>query len=132
MSGSKYNRRVYDKKYRASVKGIAADKRYSQGKKFKLTQRKYAQSIKGKIHRILITRRYQMKKRNIPVMESELIKQVYARAEELRQWFDVVVDHILPLSKGGVHSASNLQIIYAKENKQKAAKLNYTPKVIFI
>jgi len=60
------------------------------------------------------------------------IKKVYARAQELRQWFDVVVDHIIPLSKGGAHAAMNLQIIYRKENERKNSSLDYEPTVIFV
>ena len=36
------------------------------------------------------------------------------------------VDHIIPISKGGIHHPSNLQIIPAKMNIQKGAKLNET------
>lgn len=59
------------------------------------------------------------------------IKKVYARAQELRQWFDVVVDHKIPLSKGGAHASRNLQIIYRHENQQKGNRLDYTPTIIF-
>lgn len=59
------------------------------------------------------------------------IRSVYARAAYLRKWFNVVVDHIHPLIKGGAHAASNLQIIYALENSLKGAKLNYQPSIIF-
>lgn len=59
------------------------------------------------------------------------IAKVYARAKELRQWFDVDVDHIIPMSRGGAHSAENLQIIYAKENSQKNNRLDYVPTVVF-
>lgn len=56
---------------------------------------------------------------------------VYARPRELRQWFDVVVDHIIPLAKGGAHAASNLQIIYRKDNGRKGVRLDYIPAVVF-
>ena len=60
-----------------------------------------------------------------------LIDMIYARAAELRQWFMVVVDHIRPLCRGGLHSAENLQIIYDSENARKGSRLDYTPSVIF-
>lgn len=60
------------------------------------------------------------------------IYQIYNRAKKLRQWFDVVVDHKIPLSKGGAHSENNLQIIYRNENLHKGSRLDYVPKVIFI
>ncbi len=59
------------------------------------------------------------------------VQKIYTRCSQLRRWFDVVVDHILPLAKGGAHSADNLQIIYRLENIQKGAKIGYTPSVIF-
>jgi len=33
------------------------------------------------------------------------------------------VDHIIPLSKGGLHHPDNLQILTAEENLKKGAKL---------
>lgn len=60
------------------------------------------------------------------------IAKVYERCVWWRQWFDVVVDHIVPFAKSGSHEASNLQIIYASENLHKHAKLNYKPKVVFV
>lgn len=59
------------------------------------------------------------------------IEKIYARARELRRWFNVVVDHIKPLIKGGPHAPSNLQIIYRSENERKAARLDYIPSVVF-
>jgi 5-methylcytosine-specific restriction endonuclease McrA len=59
------------------------------------------------------------------------IAQIYARCAELRQWFDVVVDHVIPLAKGGAHAAGNLQIIYAVENAAKGARLDFVPTVVF-
>jgi hypothetical protein len=64
--------------------------------------------------------------KNLKAME-----RIYARAKELRQWFDVCVDHIVPLCKGGSHAPSNLQIIYKSENLIKARRLDYKPRVIF-
>jgi 5-methylcytosine-specific restriction endonuclease McrA len=60
------------------------------------------------------------------------IAKIYARCADLRQGFKgLVVDHIVPLCRGGMHEASNLQIIYDFENRRKADKLNYKPRVIF-
>ena len=65
------------------------------------------------------------------ISDLDSIRQIYTRCRELRQWFDVVVDHIIPLARGGTHCPCNLQIIYRTENERKHAKLNYKPKIVF-
>lgn len=62
----------------------------------------------------------------------QAIEKIYTRAHELQQWFDVVVDHTIPLAKGGRHHPANLQIIYRIENLQKGARLDYAPSVVFV
>jgi hypothetical protein len=71
------------------------------------------------------------RKRLLTVGDLTDLAMVYARCRELRKWFDVSVDHIIPLAKGGTHEANNLQIIYCSENSLKQDKLNYKPRVIF-
>ena len=38
------------------------------------------------------------------------------------------VDHIIPISKGGQHTLSNLQYLTLNDNKRKNAKLNWRPR----
>jgi 5-methylcytosine-specific restriction endonuclease McrA len=71
------------------------------------------------------------RKRLVTVGDLTDIQKIYDRCNELRQWFKVVVDHIIPLALGGAHEASNLQIIYDFENARKGIKPNYKPQVIF-
>lgn len=55
----------------------------------------------------------------------ELIKALYTRAAWLRETFgvEIEVDHIIPLSKGGEHTMSNLQLLPMYLNRLKGAKL---------
>lgn len=110
-------------------------------------QRDKRKRIKYKEKRLLNTRLW--KQRNKPrVRAYEKIKRarkqevtcgnlndivhIYIHAQELRkQGFEVVVDHIIPLAKGGAHSPENLQIIYTKENAEKGVRLDYTPSKVF-
>lgn len=71
------------------------------------------------------------RKRVARICDSLAVAQIYKRAEWLRQWFDVVVDHIKPLSLGGTHEPRNLQIIYSFENRRKSNRLSYNPQVVF-
>ena len=71
-------------------------------------------------------------KRQSRIGNFDAVIKVYERAKWWRQWFNVVVDHIVPLIKGGAHDASNLQIIYESDNARKHASLNYKPRVIFV
>ncbi len=71
------------------------------------------------------------KQRLVTVGDLTAIAKVYERAKWWRRWFDVAVDHIIPLSRSGTHEANNLQIIYTFENCRKGARLDYKPRVVF-
>jgi 5-methylcytosine-specific restriction endonuclease McrA len=90
-------------------------------------------SIAGHRRRKVIREaRRRARKRAATIGETSAIMAIYARCQELRKWFDVVVDHKIPLAKGGAHSAENLQIIYSTENVRKGVSLTYKPKVVFV
>jgi hypothetical protein len=71
-------------------------------------------------------------KRLVTIGDLTKIAKIYIRASELRQQgFNVQVDHIIPLAKGGAHSPENLQIISAYENGCKSDSLTYKVKKVF-
>ncbi len=100
----------------------AYQKQYDH-KRNQLPERKLADLLKS--------RKREAIKRNVSLGDCAAIKKIYARAAALRQWFDVVVDHKVPLAKGGAHASKNLQIIYRAENQQKGSSLTFQPTVIF-
>ena len=65
-----------------------------------------------------------MRRTKITMPLTSEIKQIYAlrdfyKAMSLGENFHV--DHIIPIAKGGLHIASNLQILEAKDNLRKGA-----------
>jgi len=86
---------------------------------------------KNKARYLAHCRRRQAKILKARIGCQKAVAVVYERASELRKFFDVVVDHIVPLINGGSHSVENLQIIYAWENRRKGRNSNYKPRIIF-
>lgn len=73
------------------------------------------------------TYRYRTKKRNqMPEdADKQKILWFYKEAERLTEETGIVhhVDHIIPISKGGIHHQDNLQVLTKKENLSKGNKL---------
>lgn len=66
--------------------------------------------------------KYYTKKLNQTPVDAdfEKIKQIYLECPEGYE-----VDHIIPISKGGLHHQDNLQYLTISENRKKSNKLNY-------
>lgn len=62
---------------------------------------------------------------NLTESEKEEIRKIYKECHDISESTGVLhhVDHIFPVSKGGLHHPSNLQILTAKENLSKGAKI---------
>jgi 5-methylcytosine-specific restriction endonuclease McrA len=89
--------------------------------------KKYRQSIDGKAKRAELQR---IREKNILINKSdkeerEKIRSFYVLSKDLFRKTGVLhhVDHIIPLSKGGIHHSSNLQVIPAAQNLKKGSKL---------
>ena len=65
--------------------------------------------------------------KNQTLEDSAIVSSIYGQAQRVSKCLGVTmhVDHILPLSKGGVHEASNLQIIPKTINLRKSDKLDF-------
>ena len=75
-------------------------------------------------------RKYQARKKAAvaPDANFEKINKVYKKCAERNKnagFIKYHVDHIQPLSKGGLHHEDNLQILLAVDNLQKGAKENW-------
>lgn len=68
---------------------------------------------------------YYTKKKNQtpPDADLEIIKDFYKNCPEGYE-----VDHITPISKGGLHHQDNLQYLTIFENRSKSNKLNWRPR----
>lgn len=91
-------------------------------------------SMKNQDRKNIIRSRYKAKKlKAIPEMSAEewnKIETIYSKSQKLGT--DYQVDHIVPLSKGGLHHPDNLQIIPTIENLKKKDNPDYVvdPKLV--
>jgi 5-methylcytosine-specific restriction endonuclease McrA len=73
------------------------------------------------------TYRYRMRKRNQMPMDADNNKILwfYKEAERLTEETGIIhhVDHIIPISKGGLHHQDNLQVLTKEENLSKGNKI---------
>jgi 5-methylcytosine-specific restriction endonuclease McrA len=79
---------------------------------------------KGVKHKTSVYAYRARKKNAIPAdADLDLIKKIYESAPAGYQ-----IDHIIPLSKGGLHHQDNLQYLPSKDNQSKNNRLNYDSK----
>lgn len=93
-------------------------------RKFRDSQKKYDETDKGQKARDKCNRnrKERMKKasENTSWDEMILIREFYENCPEGYE-----VDHIMPISKGGLHKLSNLQYLTWEDNKIKHNRLDY-------
>ena len=132
----------YQKKWWAANKHTMSDyhkKRYSANKEQELIRgkqwridnpnysKRYYYKNKDRMRMNAITKdakKRALKKEqliNLTKEERSKVKIIYKKSHELG--IDWQVDHIIPLSRGGLHSPDNLQIVTQKYNGSKSNKL---------
>ena len=78
---------------------------------------------------IYLQRRKQRLREQTPELspeDKELIEHAYGQRDRLNEeagFIEYHVDHIIPLAKGGAHHPANLQVISARDNVRKGAKV---------
>ena len=104
------------KRYRSSDKG--RKKNLEKQKKFRKTNKGKANSQKQNAKRRAIKKKASTK---LTFTEEQLIKQYYNHSVRLKNKLGIEfhVDHIVPLSLGGLHHPSNLQVVPARWNVRK-------------
>jgi hypothetical protein len=62
---------------------------------------------------------------DLSINEQQRMKEIYKLRDKLTKetGIEYHVDHIVPLSRGGLHHPDNLQVITAKENLKKGTKI---------
>jgi 5-methylcytosine-specific restriction endonuclease McrA len=127
------NRKFQIAYYEANREKLLRDKAGYRDANREKTSRRHAAYKKANPSRVAANiKAYKARKRKATIGDITEIAKVYERRNWWRQGFDVVIDHIIPLAKGGSHEAGNLQIIYRSENLRKRDQLDYKPHVIFI
>lgn len=88
---------------------------------------KYNASPKGKIANTnkSAKRRARIKNQLPNDANFDKIKEIYAECRKISDTTGIPheVDHIIPISEGGLHHENNLQIITMRENRKKGSKL---------
>lgn len=81
----------------------------------------YTEEERKLLNREAFMRYYTRKKNQTPEdADFDKIKEIYLNCPEGHE-----VDHIIPISKGGLHHQDNLQYLTVSENRRKGNKLNW-------
>jgi len=119
--------REYDKKYKQENKELLLEKdRIYNSKRdpihTRILHRDWVE--KNRALKYAINAKYRARKREAIIESSdfaliqEFYKEAQARSSETGTLY--VVDHIIPLNKGGLHHQDNLQVITESENSRKS------------
>lgn len=120
---------IYKKKWYNDNKEkilIRTKKYYKNNKKrVTISLREYKKNNAGKVNALNAKRRARKLNQTPDLIQDEKyqVEMIYKRSQELGP--DWQVDHIIPLSKGGLHHPDNLQIVTKEYNLEKRAKLNF-------
>ncbi len=91
-------------------------------------RKQQSKSLKSRVNSCIRFARYRARKRNQTLANANttLISDIYAQCKIITEQTKIPheVDHIVPISLGGIHHESNLQIITRTENRMKGNRYN--------
>jgi len=127
----KNNRKEYHLDYRTKhddvIKARYQDRKQAYNHNRKI---KYQNNLETKSRRLICNRKYaQSKIENLhPNHDFNIEQKLYKQAEKLFNTTGIkyVVDHIIPLAKGGPHHHDNLQLLPESINSNKLASITWT------
>ncbi len=117
------------KTHKGRIKSVEERKKISKSAKKRYKDPKnhpnYRHGLKGtKAYECMLSQKYNMSKLNqtptLTELEKKRVLTLYRFSYYLGKYF--VVDHIQPISKGGLHHPDNLQILTRKLNGEKSNK----------
>lgn len=100
--------------------------KYQKSDKGKAKRLEWRQSERGRAIRNAINGKRRSKmKCDVNLQENEEIVLMYQKCKDLTKITGIEheVDHIIPITKGGLHHPSNLQILTGDENRKKGSKI---------
>ena len=123
QKANKEKMKAYYEVNKEKIKANGKNWRKTNRERVKTSNKDYYESNRGAFcARVKV---YKEKKRQNNLIttkeDKQLAKWIYTMSAKLTETTDIVwhVDHIKPLSKGGMHSLNNLQIVPATWNLQK-------------
>lgn len=99
----------------------SSKEKYCSRQCFGKANTKYTEEDRKRLGRETFMRYYMRKKKQTPSdADFDKIKEIYLNCPEGYE-----VDHIIPVSKGGLHHQDNLQYLTISENRRKNNKINW-------
>lgn len=115
----------WDKEYREKNKEKISEKKSAYYSDRKHLRRQEYQRNKQRYIARVYERNYRIKCLTPPDADKSLIQEFYDESKRLTELTGIKheVDHIIPISKGGLHHQDNLQILIWIENRKKGARI---------
>ena len=82
------------------------------------TKEELKEAIRKKVREVSANSRASVRNQTPPDADRKAIREFYDRCPDGHE-----VDHIIPISKGGLHTLSNLQYLTIQENRRKSNKI---------